>query len=154
MKIGTETRIGQSQLAILSRISGISQKIPQSRYRYAISFGVPASARSDWVSCGVAALFFFRYPAAMTTWTRKKTRIGNQTAPNDWTIYANGFPCGRVHPVPSPLVNMRDIWFWSCWCNPSASGRTDSFEQALEQIRVAVIRADGRMSGRYADIKL
>jgi hypothetical protein len=87
-------------------------------------------------------------------WTRKPTRIGGQTAPDDWVVCWRGQRCGRVLRVHSPATESRTAWHWSAWCDPAAHGRCEDFAEGLENVRRAVIAAGGKMSGSHPDMDL
>lgn len=87
-------------------------------------------------------------------WTRRRTVIGGQTAPDDWNVLCHGRKCGRVMRVTLTNSDTPAAWQWSAWCYPTANGRCDTMEAALECVRQAVIAAGGRMSGSDPDIVL
>lgn len=71
-------------------------------------------------------------------WTRQRTLIGGQTAPDDWTVLRDGRAVGRVMQVFSPVNENRAAWAWFAWCHPASDGRCNTLGEALEQVRQAV----------------
>lgn len=69
-------------------------------------------------------------------WTRRPTVIGGQTAPDDFVIQRGGQSVGRVCRAVA-LPGTRPF-HWMTWTYPSANGRSETFDQALHELREAI----------------
>lgn len=69
----------------------------------------------------------------MAHWTRKLTVINGQTEPNDWMIYRNGIPVGRVYDARISTGGGR--WVWTVQVGQVGMGHAETFEDALEIVR-------------------
>ncbi|GEM_PF-1589789 len=66
-------------------------------------------------------------------WTKRRTLFDGGTAPEDWTVYRNGQPVGRVcrvHPH-SPVSLIR----WAAWVDPCGNGIVEDHGAALDALR-------------------
>ena len=67
-------------------------------------------------------------------WTRKRTVIaGGTNGDNDWMVYEDRQPVGRVHRshLPDPSLS----WVWAVQVQLVADGYARSLEAALEEVR-------------------
>ena len=69
----------------------------------------------------------------MANWTRRRTVIGGDVIGDDWCVKRDGWVVGRVKLMITAHEGY--LWGWSTLTHPSASGRTSSLEQGLEQVR-------------------
>lgn len=69
-------------------------------------------------------------------WTRKRTVIGGQTAPDDWAVFRRGQAVGRVYRGNHPHIDAQ--WRWATRTYPCDSGRALTLDQALDQMRAAI----------------
>ncbi|WP_347311343.1 hypothetical protein [Defluviimonas sp. SAOS-178_SWC] len=75
----------------------------------------------------------------MARWTRKRIK-GSDPRGEDWSVFREGEAVGRVYYEKGR--NGAPDWFWASWVIPAASGRSETREEALEQVRRAVTPKD------------
>lgn len=69
-------------------------------------------------------------------WTRRPTLIGGQTAPDDVTVLRHAQAVGRV--TRSVAIRGAAPYAWMTWTYPADSGRAQSLDEALDQLRAAI----------------
>ena len=72
-------------------------------------------------------------------WTRRRTYIGGDFAPDDWTTKLDGQDVGRVYLGHRGMVG--GPWKWVTWVQPVAKGEAETLEEALSAVKEAVARA-------------
>lgn len=71
-------------------------------------------------------------------WTRRRTVIGGQVCPDDWTVRLDGRDVGRVLLGYGSRGGRE--WIWASWGRTPENGRVETLEEALECVRRSVMR--------------
>lgn len=67
-------------------------------------------------------------------WTRKRTVIAGRTdGDNDWMVYRDRQPVGRVYATQISDPTLR--WMWIVQVGPTGHGYAPSMAEALEAVR-------------------
>lgn len=81
----------------------------------------------------------------MSEWVRIKTRFEGRPVENDWHVYRDGYPVGRVSMEKFPYNDAKP-WCWFKQIGLGVHGRENSLPEALEALRKAVIDANDQLS--------
>ncbi|MCA0421890.1 MAG: hypothetical protein LCH61_00970 [Proteobacteria bacterium] len=69
-------------------------------------------------------------------WTKRLTIIGGERLANDWTVYRNGQPVGRVCRMHSNVPDSQITW--SSWVPPYERGIVADEGAGLEALRSSI----------------